>query len=340
LNGNRSDPSYPWGLLGNEWAVQLLQEHIASGTVRQAYLFSGPQGIGRRTLALRLAQAINCPTPIAVGEPCLTCRTCTLIEGMQHPDLTVLQAEEIGGNLKVDQVRELQRSLSLAPYEAKQRMALLLRFEDANPSAANALLKTLEEPPPHVVMMITAESSERLLPTIVSRCEVLRLHPVPLGVLERWLKTRWGVPPEEARRLAHLSGGRPGFAVQRYQSPEKVILRESWLDDQNDLLTASRVERFAYAEMLVKDKEILYGTLQAWLSFWRDVLMAASGASVPLTNLSREEEVARLAEVLDLAGAFHLVTRLERTFDLLEQNVNARLAVEVFMLELPFLETL
>jgi DNA polymerase III subunit delta' len=136
------DPSN-WDLLGHGWAIQLLKEHIIKQRMRHAYLLTGPAGVGRRTLALRFAQALNCPQPAASGVPCRSCRTCRLLENSQHPDLAVVQAEQVEGTLKVDQVRELQRSLALSPYEAKYRIALLLRFEEAHPSAANALLKTL-----------------------------------------------------------------------------------------------------------------------------------------------------------------------------------------------------
>src|SRR5512136_1310834 len=102
-----------WNLLGHEWAVDMLRQHVAHNSARHAYLFCGPPGLGRRTLALRLAQALNCTRPLAPGEPCLTCRDCKQIESMQHPDLTIIQAEDEGGTLKVDQVREVRRTLTL-----------------------------------------------------------------------------------------------------------------------------------------------------------------------------------------------------------------------------------
>ena len=199
-----------WNILGHEWAVDLLKEHVARQDVRHAYLFTGPQGVGRRTLALRLAQALNCLQPPAPGEACYACRICVQTEKMQQPDLSVVQSERIGGTLKVEQIRELQHDLALHPYEARYRVAALLRFEEAHPSAMNALLKTLEEPGPQVVIVLTAESAERLLPTIVSRCEILRLKPLPLEVVDQGLQNLWGLPAEKARLLAHLSGGRPG----------------------------------------------------------------------------------------------------------------------------------
>src|SRR5512139_4054575 len=111
-----------WSLLGHEWAVDLLSQHVAQGQVRHAYLFTGPQGVGRRTLALRLAQALDCPQPTAPGQPCLKCSTCQRIQKMAYPDLSVVQAEQVGGTLKVEQVRELQHALSLAPYEGRYRV--------------------------------------------------------------------------------------------------------------------------------------------------------------------------------------------------------------------------
>ena len=108
-----------WDMLGHEWAVSLLKGHIERDRVRHAYLITGPRGVGRRTLALRLAQALNCPQPSSPGDPCRTCRTCSQIERMQHPDLVVVQADQLGGTLKVDQIRELGRGLALAPYESQ-----------------------------------------------------------------------------------------------------------------------------------------------------------------------------------------------------------------------------
>jgi DNA polymerase-3 subunit delta' len=324
-----------WGILGHEWAVDLLREHVARQVNRHAYLITGPQGVGRRTLGLRLAQALNCPQPPAPGIPCRTCRSCTRIERMQHPDLSVVQAEFSGGVLKVDQIRELQHSLSLAPYEARFRVALLLRFEEANANAANALLKTLEEPPPQVVFVLTAESAERLMPTIPSRCEVLRLRSLSIPSASQGLEAVLGLSADRAALLAHLSGGRPGYAMRLHREQERLEQRQAWLDDQLHLLGASRGERFSYAESMARDKESLRAVLLVWLSYWRDVLLKASGAAAPLANADRVEEIENLAARCDLQTAYRTVAALERTYNLLERNANPRLAVEVLMLDYP-----
>jgi len=322
-------------MLGHAWAADLLRQHVAQGNFRHAYLFTGPQGVGRRTLALRLAQALNCPQPPAPGVPCRVCRTCTRLEAMQHPDLAVVQAEQVGGTLKVEQVRELQHSLSLAPYEARYRVALLLRFEEAHLSAANALLKTLEEPPPQVVLIVTAENAENLLPTIVSRCEVLRLRPLPAEMISQALQDRAGLSPEQAHLVAHLSGGRPGYALRLSQEGGELDLRQQWLKDHHSLLAASRVERFAFSESHSKDKEQLRQILMVWLSLWRDVLLRALGASVSPSNLALGAEIEALAAEVGIQGASSVVASLQRTLDLIDRNVNARLAMDVLLLDLP-----
>ena len=327
-----------WHILGHQWAVDLLAEHTAQGGLRHAYLFTGPTGVGRRTLALRLAQAVNCLQPPAPGQPCGACSACTRIEKMQHPDLAVIQAEQAGGTLKVEQVRELQRSLSLAPYEAQFRVALLLRFEEAHASAANALLKTLEEPASKVLLLLTAESVESLLPTIVSRCEVLRLRPLPVAEAEVGLQ-RWGMPAAQARLLAHISGGRPGYALRLHGSPELLEQRQAWLTELSTLLGSSRVERFAYARRAAKaasdDRAALRSSLQTWSSFWRDVVLLASGSSAPITNLDYAAQVQELAAEQGLDRARLVLERTEHTLSLIDRNIHVRLALETLLLDLP-----
>ena len=139
-----------WGLVGHHWAVELLQSHLSRGAPRHAYLFTGPRGIGRRTLALRFAEALNSEP---AGNVDTTSKIHQQYQSMQHPDLTVIQRQAGDRDLKINAVRELQHTLSLAPYMSNYRVALLLNFEEANPNAANAVLKTLEEPGSRVVLL-------------------------------------------------------------------------------------------------------------------------------------------------------------------------------------------
>jgi len=323
-----------WNLTGHEWAVDMLKKHVVNGTTRHAYLFSGPPGLGRRTLALRFAQALNCTTPVSAGVPCGRCRDCKQIESMQHPDLTIIQADSEGGTLKVDQIREARKSLTLKPYMAKFRVAIFLRFQEANDNAANALLKTLEEAPSYAVLILTADNPEQLLPTIVSRCEVLRLRPLSIEEVKKDLTSR-GVENEQARLVAHIAGGRPGYARRLVGDDDLLDKREERLNDMLTLLPASRVEKFAYADKLSRDKDSMRQAILFWLSYWRDVMLRTAQANTPLVNIDRNMEIEDLASRMDLSSARLVVSGLENALEKMDRNVNARMLAEVLLLDLP-----
>lgn len=322
-----------WNLTGHEWAVDMLKKHVVNGP-RHAYLFAGPPGLGRRSLALRFAQALNCSTPVEEAIPCGHCRDCKQIEAMQHPDLTIVQAESEGGIIKVDQIRDARRMLTLKPYMAKFRVALFLRFQEANDNASNALLKTLEEAPSYAVLILTADNPEQLLPTIVSRCEVLRLRPLELEKVQRELETR-GLQNERAKLIAHISGGRFGYALRLVEDAALLEKREEQLNDLQRLVTAPRVEKFAYADKLARDKDSMRHTILIWLSYWRDVMLRTAQAGTPLVNVDRNVEIEYLAGRMNLSSARNVVINIESALEKMERNVNPRLLAEVLLLDLP-----
>lgn len=322
-----------WGIVGHRWAVRFLQRTVVSGNVSHAYLFTGPQGVGKTTLARSLAAALLCQGEGA--RPCNTCRACRLVAGDSHPDLHIVASQQVGASLKIEQVRELQRQLSLTPVEGQWRIAILCRFEEATTSAANALLKTLEEPPPYVVLTVLTSDADRLLPTIVSRCQQVHLRPLPVATVCKALVERWGAEPEQAKLLAHLSGGRLGWAVRTLNHETALHRRAQRLDDLDRLIGAATVERFRYAKSLAADPVATQETLDLWIGWWRDVMLVAAQADAPLTNVDRPGALHDYARRFGAERSAAVVKALRNASERLKRNANTRLTLEVLMLDLP-----
>mgnify|MGYP006287262893 CR=1 FL=1 len=326
-----------WNLIGHQWAVNLLHKHLADNNLRHAYLITGPDGIGRRLLALRLTQALFCESPPSEGVPCYHCRTCQQIEREEHPDLYTIQVEEGTQVIKIDQIRDLQHALSLSPYEQQFQIGILQEFEKANPSAQNALLKTLEEPPPRVVLILTAESGEQLLETITSRCEGIDLRPVPRKTIQRELQQRRELSTERARTLAHIAQGRPGYALRLLDNPELFEQRQAWLDEHQELLPATIVQRFAYAERFKNDAQTFQKILHTWITLWRDIMLTSAGSTSALTNIDRQKDIERIAARIDTHTSQQMVSNLEHAAFLLQRYANTQLTIENLLLQLPTL---
>ena len=324
-----------WDLIGHEWAVQLLRGHILNDSLRHAYLITGPGGVGKANLAIRFIQALNCPDKGSSGNPCLACPTCKRVSRLEHPDLFPIRVEEDSKNIKVDQIRELIHSLSLSPYESDRRFGLLLDFQTATPSAQNSILKTLEEPPGAVVLILTAISADTLLETITSRCEEIKLNTVPLDTTSQGLVELHSVPKDEAEFLAHISGGKPETALAMHADPEILERRKNLLDEHLQILTGSSVKRFAYAGQLFKDPRKVNELLDYWISIWQDIMHQSGHSDMPLENIDRKEDIQLILQQVDLAASRDALDRIRRAYTLLNINANVKLTLEDLLLGLP-----
>jgi len=319
-----------WQVVGHKWAVDLLKRALASERVAHAYLLTGPPQIGKRSLALNFAQALNC---LDQEKPCGQCLACSKIAHGSHPDVQVIQGE--GRTIKIDQMRTLRHEAALFPLEGRWKVYIIRQMEQATAEAANCLLKTLEEPPSHVILMLTASEAEALLPTIVSRCQVLNLRPLATETVQRSLQERWGVDAKRAQLLARLSGGRLGWAVAASQDDAILDQREKHLDEMMELMGQGRVERMGYARQLSHNPEAVRELLHLWLSWWRDLLLTASGSSAGIVNIDRGGTLRVQAQRYSLAQVRDFVKALRAAAWRLEHNANTRLTLEVLMLGLP-----
>lgn len=323
-------------IFGHDWAIDLLNQAIASNNMPQSLLITGVSQLGKSTLARALALALNCTGNI---KPCGQCSSCRKMDSSNHPDVTIL--DKIGEKkdaLKIEAIRELQHDLSLRPHESEHKIAVLCDFERATTGAANALLKTLEEPPTHVTLILTAQTVDALLPTIVSRCQIINLRPTSAQTIAQMLQTRYQATQDQANRLSRLAGGRPGWAIQALADPDILGNREQALADLLDLTQRGYAFRLGYAQDVTQKGHTSAELLTLWLSWWRDVLLIKHNADQSLVNVDQVDKLQWFAQALSRDQIVTLIKQTRKTLQNLNTNVNERLNLEVHLLNLPHLK--
>ena len=246
-----------WQTYGHDTAIQTIQRALAEGRVAHSWLIAGPPRVGKTTLALDLARAVNCVPSGDDIPPCGACGQCRRIASGIHPDIRVVGLETArSGRLRtlisIEQVRDVQRELTLLPYEGASRVVIFESAELFSEEAANSLLKTLEEPPDRVLILLLASDSASVLPTILSRCRQLRLRPVPASIIARFLTERKAVLPDDAREIAGLAAGRIGWAVNAAEDPSLLEHVAETLDGIETVIAGALADRFDYAERLAR----------------------------------------------------------------------------------------
>ena len=318
-----------WPIIGHEWAVELLDHSLLADKASHAYLFTGPAQIGKTSLAKAFAQRVQCH---AATPPCGACRSCRLVQADRHPDVVVISPVE--GRIKIEAIRDLQRTVALSAVEGGRRVCIISRVDLATPAAANCLLKTLEEPPPRVILMLTADRVDMVLPTVVSRCQVLNLRLLPTNQIISTLRER-GLDAERAQLVGHLARGRIGWALGTLTDESVLAQRTRVLDEMREMSTGNCVRRFSWADQLSRKPEQVPVVLEILASWWRDVLVLASGSRVPITNVDRQSQLGGWARRYDVLTARQALRRIRETGWQLEHNANARLALEVLALDMP-----
>lgn len=334
-----SAPRQGWPVYGHDWAVDYLQKGLLHRRVRHAYLIAGVESVGKATLAQAFAMALNCEHADMTARPCGGCRSCKQTRSGNHPDLLQPQTDEKSGRLLIDGIRDITRRIAMKPYMSRYRVAILPDFDRVQPVAQDALLKTLEEPPPHAVLVLLVASLEPVLSTITSRSQIIQLRPVASDVVADVLVTHYGIAPDAADALGRFSGGRIGWAIRAAEDPLALDQRSQALDLLEDVLGRNRAGRFEVAEALAKDhrddRDALPVLLELWLTYWRDALLLAEEAPVKQVNIDRHEQLQQLQYTLDGREALAALQATRSMLDTLQTNANVRLALEAMFLKYP-----
>ncbi len=325
-----------WQIVGHDRVIRLIQKSIEANRISHAYLLSGPRQVGKFTFAREFAKALNCLEP---GSPCGRCRSCQKIDRGVHPDVQVIDLEDGSKSISIEAIRRIQEGVALRPAEGRTKVYILLDVERLSEPAANALLKTLEEPPPSVVLVLTTLDASMLLPTLVSRCQQVELLPVPKQEIERTLVQAHGVPADRARLVATLAGGRVGWALQTISNPAMLDKRRELLNRLADFPATDLITRFSFAEELAsiysRDPEEVRTVLDSWKFWWRDLLLTRLGLRDLVVNVDLEEKLINACRDYSIETLSRMVGAIQETISMLSQNVNPRLSLEVLVLNVP-----
>ncbi len=315
-------------IIGHDRQKEVLRKALHHQRLAHAYLFEGPDGVGKKLMALALARALFCEN----GEGCGDCPACRKVDHLNHPDLHTLSPD--GTQIKIDQVRRIQHDLSLRPLEAKVRICLIDGAETMNPAAANALLKTLEEPEPGTLMILLSSKPEGFLDTIRSRCQRLRFNRLARARLAEVLEHRLELSEAEARVMAALADGsfKKAFGDNR---DLYLLRRKPLLNSLVSLSGGSIFPLFELAQSLADDKENLPEVLDIFQSFYRDLLLLLHGRpEQELVNVDMRETLYAQARIERIDGLLKKLESIDRARLHLQRNVNRQLAVETMLMEM------
>jgi len=343
-----------WKTRGHDAAVELLKSSLAQDRVSHAYLISGPERIGKATLARELAMALNCTTwqgepqtslfgdvsePSGEPGPCYDCGACRKAMAAAHPDLLVFEEWTTERGAMTDQVRAIQYGSGLLPFEGRRKVYVLLNAQDMTVAAQNTLLKTLEEPAPTVCLILTAVTPRALLPTVVSRCQHIQLRAPSTETIAQALIDLKEIEPARAHELAALAQGRIGWALEAADDESLLDSRRDGLEALAQALRGGTVQRFRLAEMLAAaGAEEIDDVLELWLSWLRDVLLIVEGCGDRIANRDQGEALEAAAAKLDAHQVRGAIRAVQTARWQVAGAINTRMALEVLLLRLPRLE--
>ena len=332
-----------WTLYGQDHLLKRLEPSLKQRRHSHAYLLTGPPHVGKMALAINLAQAVNCLE--GPGVPCGSCTQCTRIAAGRHADIRTLvpgQGEEGRSPrtvIGIDAIKEIIHRVSLNPFEGSSSVVIIDGAESMSEDAANALLKTLEEPPAQVLFLLLTANEGAVLPTIRSRCQTLNLLPLSRDQLVERLAADFQTPPEEADLLFRLSRGCLGWAINALVDTQILEQRQADLEKMQETLAAGLETRFTYANEVASlfgsDRGAAKELLALWLRWWRDLLLIKEGVEEFLHNVDHADPLRSQASGLSTAQIVAFIKQLNETLASLDSNASPRLAMEVMMLNLP-----
>lgn len=318
-------------IIGHNNIINSLKNAVKKDNIAHSYLFEGPKSIGKMKLAKVFAKALLCHSD---GEgPCNICSSCKKFESGNHPDLFIEDSQ--GSSFKKEDVEKIQENIKTLPYEGKKKVFILSEIDKMTPQAQNSFLKTLEEPPAYVVILMTVTNSYSLLPTIVSRCQILKLTPIKNEVIEESLINQYNIPREEAKIITSFSSGIIGKAINMGKSEEFRLLRESTIDVIDTTISGDKFKVFSTSDYFDENKDNVEDILDMMMVWFRDILILKELNDDKLViNSDKLDILNRQCKIIPRNKIHDIIDVIGQTKENIISNVSYKLSIEIMLLRI------
>ncbi len=319
-------------IAGHRAAIEILKKQIKTERISHAYLFTGKEGVGKKLLARQFAKTLFCPENIT--DSCDKCIVCRKIDHDNHSDLEIIEIEEDSNQLKIDQIRDMQKNIAYKPYEGKRKIYIIDDADCMTLQAANSLLKTLEEPPAYATIILLAEEVSKILPTIYSRCQQIELQDIPREKIKELLTER-NVADQKAELLSRLAGGSPGKALQLCGEENIYEQRKEMISILVDLPEISKVKLFNYADKMTELFKQGFPVFDLLSNWYHDIILYKQGNRTDeIINYDYREDIKKQAVLYNINEVSSILYLLDRYQKYIEQNVKKDLALSVLLLKI------
>jgi DNA polymerase-3 subunit delta' len=301
---------------GQDKPIHILQGYIEQSRLEGGYLFIGPEGVGKKLVARQLAKQLNCQEDSL--DACDRCASCMKIENNQHPDVHVIESVE--SEIKIECIRQLQRDISLKPYEGRRKVFIVDNAHKLTPEAQGAILKILEEPPKGSLIILITDKPALLFKTIISRCKVLKFFPLERTGLKEILRKDYGLDNNTAHFLAYFSEGRFGCALR--------LKGTDALGEKNRIIDKFILSHKPYnlENLPIQNREDVRNYLNILAAWFRDIYLVKIGMPYSeIINFDRKEELLRFMGHFSFLDLNEILYSISNSISYLERNINVKL---------------
>lgn len=319
-------------IVGQSKTKKILKDAITDNRISHAYLFTGNNDLGKSEMAKEFAQTIFCQKKVT--DNCGSCLSCRKIKHGNHPDFKIIKVKEGHKNILIDQIRELKKEVNYKPYESKYKVYIIDHAEKMTVQAQNSLLKTLEEPPEYVIIILTNENKNELIPTIISRCQNVKLYNQPVEIVKDYLMKSKNFDEEQAKLYAILSRG-------KYKKAEKLALKEDFIKTREEIIklianinNKDRLEVFESADYLIEVSKNNFFVFELFLSFFRDIIIQKRNGNDDIINFDFEEYIIDSAKDYTTEQIYKLINLVNQYRDYYLKNIKKDLLFPSLLLKI------